>query len=649
MTAFDWNPGSGSWNDAGDWTPNGVPTSSDTVEFISAHALGTYTISGSGSAADLMAVPDPEYDTTAVVLAGTFDVGAADVDALASVPYSPITLVIAAGASLAVTNTLSVDGCDLLIYGTVAEGNYEASSESIRSPADVLVSGTSAHWITSGTLETSNGEFARITLEGGAFAQADVVVGGFDGSFQIDGSSTLIGVDKINLALAACLIDSGAFVEAPSVYIGGSNTTIDNGTLIGTDNITLGSLEIQDGGVVNAPIVIIEAGNDVMIDTASALTADSITLDGTLTVDPGTRSGSSNTLILPAAITVQDAAAPLLVASPGATLDVTGAISGADTSRLNIDGVVVLAGADNSYYGGLTVGADCLPSTLVLAARGAVGYGAITLTGSADALYIEQNASGNPNGTTSVIAQVGLDTIFAANTSVFACEGRRCSFLLLNGDAASTVLGGSGSETVFGSSGGGLFFGGMAGNNQLLAGGGAATLVGAGNGDQLWANGPVGDLLVAASGNETLGAGNSTSNNVLFGGTGNDMIAADAGDTVIAGSGTPTIFGGRNTVIFAGSGSDLIALGSGPDYVQMGTGNATIFAGPGSDLFSACNGQAGGNDLIVGFNTSDHILLGGYPVTPNITSRGSNTIITLSDDTHITLVGISSLAPNSII
>ena len=140
---------------------------------------------------------------------------------------------------------------------------------------------------------------------------------------------------------------------------------------------------------------------------------------------------------------------------------------------------------------------------------------------------------------------------------------------------------------------------------------------------------------------------------MLFGGKGHDLIAAGTGnDVVVAGSGTPTIFAGAtgNTAIFAGSREDLVVLGGGNDYVQMGTGNATVYAGTGGDLFGIYKGQAGGNDVISGFkNGVDLIAPRGYASAPHIVSHRGNTTITLSDHTHVTLLGVHHLAPGSFV
>jgi Ca2+-binding RTX toxin-like protein len=173
----------------------------------------------------------------------------------------------------------------------------------------------------------------------------------------------------------------------------------------------------------------------------------------------------------------------------------------------------------------------------------------------------------------------------------------------IGGSEAATIFGGSGSDTFFGGSGPDIFHGGTAGNNLIMGGSGAATLYGGGNGDQLFAGSPTGQVLHAAGGNET-----------LTGGSGND-----------------TFFGSA--------------------------GNDTVRTGGGTDSFLFVNHQSGGTELIVDFNTATEALtLQGYAAGEAANAfntaklvGGSSTVITLSDNTQITLQGITDLKQSNII
>lgn len=221
---------------------------------------------------------------------------------------------------------------------------------------------------------------------------------------------------------------------------------------------------------------------------------------------------------------------------------------------------------------------------------------------------------------TTVQASSGAETVFAGPAGGNTVYGDSGALTFINAAGASTLFGGSGPVTVFAGAGG-VYFGGSGGSNVLVGGAGAATLVAGGSGDLLYANGSADDVLAAGSGNATLfGAGSDT----LFGGSGTDAINA-------------------------GGGQDLIVGGSGANFVQLGSGGATVFAGAGFNRFSATDGHAGGSDLIIGFAPGDQLALTGYSSEASITSAGGSTILTLSDGTQITLVGVASLPANAIV
>ncbi|HEX7390044.1 MAG TPA: calcium-binding protein [Acidiphilium sp.] len=222
-----------------------------------------------------------------------------------------------------------------------------------------------------------------------------------------------------------------------------------------------------------------------------------------------------------------------------------------------------------------------------------------------------------------VRVHTGSNTVTATgNASVFSgiTTGYSGSLDFINqSSAAATVIGGAGSATVFGGAGGGIFFGGTLGNNSLVGGTGNTTLVGGGD-------------------NDTLQATGSGSSNTLFANTGNEIM--------IAGTGT-----GAN-VLVAGAGTDsLVSGGSGVQNFFGGSGSATM---TGSAVTGAQNsyffGQvtgSGGNDVITNFSTTNSALYVNHDMV--ITSIGEATVgkqtgalVTLTDGTHITLLGVTS-------
>ncbi len=232
--------------------------------------------------------------------------------------------------------------------------------------------------------------------------------------------------------------------------------------------------------------------------------------------------------------------------------------------------------------------------------------------------------------------QSGVDTIVAggANDTITV---RNTDAVVFAGSGTINFAGGSGSESVYGSTNsttmsggtGSLFAnGGTQGNNHIIAGDKFSIINGGGNGDVLSAAGSAGDWIAAAGGNETLTGGTSTGKNYLW----------------------------------AGSGSDSIGGGLGEDTIYASTGNATMTggSGTGSNYFVFFNGQAGGSDIIANFRPGlDQVDLVGYGASQIAvavgnqqqvsTPLGGGTQVILSDNTHITFIGLTSVSSSNFV
>jgi len=108
-------------------------------------------------------------------------------------------------------------------------------------------------------------------------------------------------------------------------------------------------------------------------------------------------------------------------------------------------------------------------------------------------------------------------------------------------------------------------------------------------------------------------------------------------------------------VVFGGSGADAVSLGSGSTIFLAGSGSASISAGSGTDLFDFVSGRVG-PVTISGFDAAhDRLALFGYGQNEvanavhgaNVT--GGSTVLSLSDGTHITLLGVTGLTAGSIV
>jgi Ca2+-binding RTX toxin-like protein len=225
-------------------------------------------------------------------------------------------------------------------------------------------------------------------------------------------------------------------------------------------------------------------------------------------------------------------------------------------------------------------------------------------------------------GNDTIYAGAGSDTVFAVGQDLAAVGTGTLSFV--NGDNPATVIGGStGTAVVNGGAGGGLFAGGSGDANIIVGGSGAATIFGSSGPDLLFAGGSNPDLLAAGSGNETLSGVGSSGNNVMW----------------------------------AGAGTDLMGGGSGNETFFAGQGSATIIGGSGVDLFAFVNGQAGGSDVISGFNPDqgDRVDLQGYGpdevqnALAGATVANGSTTITLSDHTTVLFVGVTDLTASAFV
>ena len=217
-------------------------------------------------------------------------------------------------------------------------------------------------------------------------------------------------------------------------------------------------------------------------------------------------------------------------------------------------------------------------------------------------------------GADTIVAGAGAATVTAAGPGVLLFAGSG-ALDFRNTGAVSTVVGGAGAMTVHGGSGGGLFFG--SGGDVLLAESGAATLVGGGAGDVLSITGGGYNLLVGGGGAETLGGALATGVNAIY----------------------------------AGTGPDLLIGGAGLSYLFAGSGGTTLQGGSAATDFVFRHGMAGGQVAVTSWNPGlDSILLQSYPAgeaasaLAGASHSGGNTLLTLSDGTAITFVGVNTLS-----
>ena len=252
------------------------------------------------------------------------------------------------------------------------------------------------------------------------------------------------------------------------------------------------------------------------------------------------------------------------------------------------------------------------------------GTGSIVAGGGADTL----NLSGNY----AVTLAGGLDAVTVTGGSdTIRAFGTKTALQFVNQSTErTTVFAGAGSATIFGGAGGGSFHAGAAGANSLIGGAGAVSLFGRASGDILEAGESTGGATVgginnlqAGAGNETLLASSLTGANKLVAGLGSDSISSD-------GSGLQTFYGGRGSATITGSTM---------------AGSTNIY------LFGAASAP-GGADLISNFKLGKDVFDGLNGATISTITASSfggqaGALVTLSDGTHVQLVGVSAASISS--
>ncbi len=475
------------------------------------------------------------------------------------------------------------------------------------------------------------------------------------------------------------LFDQTVDLNAPYTVTGGGavaalkviNSTSQSGTVALAGTVTAGTFTVGYADLHLVGTAALSFGAGQVYEAALQLDGGATLGSGPLALTSASLNGTlgvlDNALDLTGTTTMSQANGTL-----AGTITGSGGLSLGTNNYLPTGGTLVLSHAGNTYAGGTNL----FGGSLEIAAPGAAGTGPVSVESGNLALdagvslgvinaAIQQYAIVTTvDGNDTVFGGIGALTVAngSGNVEVIGSYGQGAPYAALGVPASYEVLsvtGGTGRVSVFAANAQAMLFGGTAGGNVLVAGTTlpdsqvASTAValgsaigGGGNGDLLVLTGNTNNLAAAGVGSETLTGAGASGNNVFFGGSGSDLIATGAGqDLVVAGSGSATISGGSGaTAIFAGKGSDIVLGGSGADYVQAGSGNATLFAGAGMDLIGVINGQAGGSLVVSGFRTAtDRISAQGYAAGPAVTTGGGNTVLTFSDHTQVTLLGVASL------
>ncbi|MBW4023440.1 MAG: hypothetical protein HIU92_09935 [Proteobacteria bacterium] len=474
---------------------------------------------------------------------------------------------------------------------------------------------------------------------------------------------------------------SGAFTALANQTSDGAGsadvvtTTVSDGLSFGWTGLNPASGAVSSGvasGWVNGYTNKTNAGDFAVITVANALgqtqTLDAVAgIDGawqtsgetlelgngtyTITMQDALAVSSNGTLVPGAVVTSASAPLVLTVDNPAnalpandIVLEPTGsaAAPGGSSTTTVPTGATISGGSVASGVTEVVQTGALLNSVTVLGgATLSVADGGVVTQG-----VLEAGGTVNIFGAGSDHEQAGSVT-FGVSGSVFSAVLSNGAFIdlgsgksVLSGPAAgsATVNAGSGSTTVHGGAGSVLVTGGHGGALDFTGGTGAATVGGSGFGA------------------ETLRGGSGSGLSILIGGSGNSLLAAGTGasggsTTMVAGLGNSTLVGGTGTQAqlyftnpLGNSGTAIIAMDSGPSAMIGGSGASTVIGGGGPGIFGFVHGHAGGTETIYNFNSADNLAFGGYGYSlaapPAETVGAGNDVMTLSDGTAITFVGI---------
>lgn len=266
-----------------------------------------------------------------------------------------------------------------------------------------------------------------------------------------------------------------------------------------------------------------------------------------------------------------------------------------------------------------------------------------------------------------VVAAPGGDAVIATFGRGAVIYGNNGPSEIFNQGPDDVIVQSGGPETVFAQATGGLYFGNSGTlaflsapgiDSTVVAGVGSAVLYGAPNTYSVCFVGPGAFMLDDGGGNATVvGSGGYSHSAVLFsenggaltlfGNTDNNLLIAGTGNTTLNAGGSS-----GNDAFFAGTGNDSIVAGSGTNFIGAGPGSDTLVGGSGGNLFDVNRAfAAGGNEFVGSWTAKDQLYLfgygaptgrGGLPAGTSVAVVNGSEVMTLSDGTRITFLGVSS-------
>lgn len=430
MTGYDkaWTGTvSSNWNDANNWTPGGAPTSTNNV-FVCVGAPNQPTLSAAGATQDLLLETGATVATNGFTLTSAGSVNA---------------------GSITGTGTLAMSGSGVTLQGTVPNLTVNGT---VSLAAATTATGAA---VVNGTL-TVNGQTLNVptlTVQG-VTNQASLVLTNASDAVNVTGNVLFQTQHESGNITAGTLTIGGNFTLCCSGWAaypaGGTNAVVLNGTAAQT--ITFAS-----------PNVTLQAFQDLIVNNPAGVTlANNINVNGTLTLQAGTLSGSAFTVTTSNVNAAPGTTINLASLSVSGTLSAAGAnyvvgntvFTGAASQlipllayqNMTVNGAALLTGATTAtgnvtVNGTLTVNGQTLNSAS-LTVQGATSQASLVLTNPSDAvnvsgdvLFSTQHETGNV--TAGTLSVGGNFTLCCGGWAAYPGSGTNA--VVLNGTSAQTI------------------------------------------------------------------------------------------------------------------------------------------------------------------------------------------------------------------
>ncbi len=512
-----------------------------------------------------------------------------------------------------------------------------------------------------GSTSVPSGAYSPTHTSGPPVLGAAIAATGGNNFIQVTATNYIVSTGDGNDTIVASGAGSvGAGYGSNIISVTGSPVYVE---ALGHDTIS----QVNGDATVNAQSVgsgLYVSGGSFSFDTLVVNIGTSGTMPG---AGSGAKvvagAGSTSVTLAGANGVVKGGTGSLYVAASGANDAI---VAGAGSSTIStsgpaasIYGAVSMGGpmfVNDSSAGGFVSARQASSSNIVVSGDSVAVYGG---TGAMNLLFsgTHNTLSGGTGGSSAAVTVSGTNNVVFGGTGDFTALVNNASNTVIAGGAGSTITAAAGA-VVSGhdNATGPLVFIGGAGTSSVIGGAGGTDLVTVGTGGVLFGSG------INAHATVTGGTGQAT----LFGGAGSMVTflgSVGGGAYFVAGSGNETLLAAASATNNTFAGSSVAGTqqqfigGTGSDTLMAGAGAVTMTGGAGSDAFvffrAATSGAA---DVITDFTSSDSLFFVGYDSTqsatllqanaygPAVASPGNSGLtLKLSDNTTVTFTNLTDI------